>query len=55
MVRDKRLQKKERHEIGHLFCVHPFFLFLPFPPHPAPGNFLPQNPLFLGPQIYSFE
>ena len=36
------------------FFAHPFFLFLPCPPHPSPANFLPQNPLFLGPQIYSF-
>ena len=33
------------------FFAHPFFLFLPCPPQPSPGNFLPQNPLFLGPQI----
>ena len=31
------------------FFAHPFFLlFLPFPPHPSPGNFLPQNPVFSG-------
>ena len=35
------------------FCAS-FFPFLPCPPHPSPGNFLFQNPLFLGPQIYSF-
>ena len=34
--------------------AHPFSFFCPCPPHPSPGNFLPRNPLFLGPQIYSF-
>ena len=29
------------------FFSRPFFLFLPCPPHTSPGNFLPQNPLFL--------
>ena len=35
------------------FFVHPFFC--PVRPNPSPRNFLPQNPLFLGPQIYSFS
>ena len=30
-----------------------FSFFSPCPPHPSPGNFLPQNPVFLGPQICS--
>ena len=34
--------------------AHPFFFLLPCPPHPSQGNYLPQNPVFLGPQIYSF-
>ena len=38
----------------HLFLRILFSFFWPCPPHPSPGNFLPQNPLFLGPQIYSF-
>ena len=34
------------------FSARPFYLFPPSPsvPHPSPGNLLPQNPLFLGPQ-----
>ena len=32
-----------------------FSFFSPVRPTPCPGNFLPQNPLFLGPQLYSFS
>ena len=37
------------------FCASFFPFFWPCPPHPSPANFLAQNPLFLGPQIYSFQ
>ena len=39
--------------VSHLFLRILFSFFLPCPPHPSPGKFLPQNPVFLGPQICS--